>query len=119
MNSIEKYTLLSEEDSEQELPSTLQSSNKNRWSTTRKAIYVFFPIILLALVVLVLDFSINSWNAKPVWTNCGNSTAEAKENGCRFDVMMHSWVPQACYDEALSEEYIQANDFKFFSDPEA
>jgi hypothetical protein len=56
---------------------------------------------------------------KAVWTHCGNSTAEAKENGCRFDVMMHSWVPEACYYEALSEEYIQANNFRFFSDPEA
>jgi hypothetical protein len=56
---------------------------------------------------------------KAVWTHCGNSTAEAKENGCLFDVMIHSWVPEACYYEALSEEYIQANNFRFFSDPEA
>jgi hypothetical protein len=33
--------------------------------------------------------------------------------------MMHSWVPHDCYHPQLSEEYILANDFRFFSDPAA
>lgn len=33
--------------------------------------------------------------------------------------MMHSWVPHDCYYPQLSEEYILANDFRFFSDPAA
>ena len=33
--------------------------------------------------------------------------------------MMHSWVPHDCYYASLSEEYISANSFRFFSDSEA
>lgn len=39
-------------------------------------------------------------------TNCGNSSAEARANGCRFDVMSFSWLKPECYDGELSEQFL-------------
>lgn len=38
--------------------------------------------------------------------DCGSSDAEAKANGCVFDVMIYAWVPPACYERDLAEEVI-------------
>ena len=48
--------------------------------------------------------------------NCGTSPTEARQLGCKFDVMMNGWVPVACYNEALSEEYLSKNKFHFYTD---
>jgi len=92
------------------------------WVTSRKVLYfVFLTIILIismAMVVLSIK-KITKTDKRPAWKHCGNSTSEARADGCRFDIMMHSWVPQECYDEQLSEEYIASNDFQLFSDAEA
>ncbi|OAX80323.1 hypothetical protein ACJ72_05351 [Emergomyces africanus] len=39
-------------------------------------------------------------------TQCGNSPAEARRLGCRFDMINFSWQPAACWDEALYAQFI-------------
>lgn len=38
--------------------------------------------------------------------SCGNSTAEAKKNGCRYDTLLNNWVPAPCYDRDYEQEYL-------------
>lgn len=117
-----KYESLPEEDRDQELSDGLQAKlmNKSNSSPTSRAmLYLLVVTLTLAIFAATSNLAIKKTAAKMSWKHCGNSTSEAKENGCRFDIMMHSWVPQECYNEQLSEEYIEANDFRFFSDAEA
>jgi len=119
MDYAKRYELLPAEVNEQETADTMPKTHQ-RSCLTRRAVWLAIPLLILTAVIITIQFS-NTISLKKttIWTHCGNSTSEAKANGCRFDVMMHSWVPQECYDEELSEEYIQANEFKFFSDPKA
>lgn len=48
--------------------------------------------------------------------NRGTSAIQARELRCRFDIMMNGWVPLACYNEALSEEYLSKSNFHFYTD---
>ena len=36
---------------------------------------------------------------------CGNSTAEAKALGCRYDILLNHWVPSQCWDQEMIDEY--------------
>ena len=42
--------------------------------------------------------------------NCGNSVAEARAMGCRFDILASAWLPEKCRDEELTAEFEQSGD---------
>ncbi|RVX67312.1 hypothetical protein B0A52_09093 [Exophiala mesophila] len=37
--------------------------------------------------------------------SCGNSTTEARQAGCKYDVLLNHWVPSECWDEEFVQEY--------------
>ncbi|OAL37121.1 hypothetical protein AYO20_03599 [Fonsecaea nubica] len=37
--------------------------------------------------------------------HCGSSLAEARANGCEFDLLSYSWTPSACYDRVTDLEF--------------
>lgn len=41
-----------------------------------------------------------------MWSDCGESVAEARAKGCIFDIMLNVWVLRTCYNQAVSEEYL-------------
>ncbi|KAL9110268.1 MAG: hypothetical protein Q9227_005175 [Pyrenula ochraceoflavens] len=45
---------------------------------------------------------------KKVSCSCGNSVAEAKSMGCRYDALASAWLPPACIDTELSAEFDRA-----------
>jgi hypothetical protein len=49
---------------------------------------------------------------------CGYTPQEARAKGCRFDLILYSWVPAQCYDERLQEEY-RTRDSKWYLDVKA
>lgn len=51
------------------------------------------------------------------YLHCGNSPAEARALGCRFELMSYSWLPEPCIDQELEEEF-QALGFQYFEDIE-
>jgi hypothetical protein len=50
--------------------------------------------------------------------DCGWSPEAARERGCVFDVMMQDWVPEPCYDPALTERYLLVGNYTWYADPE-
>jgi hypothetical protein len=36
---------------------------------------------------------------------CGNSPAEARSLGCKYDIFLNHWVPRPCYDDEWIAEY--------------
>lgn len=39
-------------------------------------------------------------------SSCGTSTFSAREMGCNFDIMSFSWLPPACFDEQLMQDFL-------------
>lgn len=48
--------------------------------------------------------------------HCGNSIPEAKELGCRFDLLNGGWVPPQCIDDDLADEFRKADDWHYYLD---
>jgi hypothetical protein len=55
-------------------------------------------------------------NAKLI--TCGNSTQEARQAGCQYDILMNSWVPAPCIDEEFVQDYKDDGSWAAFSDEE-
>ncbi|KDN63556.1 hypothetical protein CSUB01_09341 [Colletotrichum sublineola] len=51
--------------------------------------------------------------------DCGETPAQARSNGCRYDIMVQQWVPAACYDEEHSEMYLSTYNWKWYYDIDA
>ncbi|KAH7323874.1 hypothetical protein BKA65DRAFT_511629 [Rhexocercosporidium sp. MPI-PUGE-AT-0058] len=50
--------------------------------------------------------------------NCGNSTAEAKALGCKYDILLNHWVPSQCWDQDMIDEYQDDDSWTAFYDEE-
>ncbi|KAK2017508.1 hypothetical protein LZ32DRAFT_665442 [Colletotrichum eremochloae] len=50
------------------------------------------------------------------YISCGNSTAEAKRNGCRYDTLLNYWVHERCFDEEFESEYQDDDSWTAFAD---
>jgi hypothetical protein len=50
------------------------------------------------------------------WQHCGNSSQEALNNNCVLDIISGAWVPIACYDQDLEQEFLQLKDWKWYED---
>lgn len=46
--------------------------------------------------------------------NCGNSTQDASEAGCKFDVMSYTWVHPKCFDQELMYDFLGREDWKWY-----
>jgi len=52
----------------------------------------------------------------PPISNCGFSAAEARANGCHYEPMLASWIPDECYDPDPRDEYAPYDDRAWFWD---
>lgn len=51
--------------------------------------------------------------------DCGYSPQDARDRGCVFDVMMQLWTPAACFDEILSNRFLEVGNWTWYADPGA
>ena len=51
--------------------------------------------------------------------NCGHTPDEARAKGCIFDVMMQLWTPADCFDEVLSNRFLDVGNWTWYADPGA
>lgn len=51
---------------------------------------------------------------------CGNSTAQARELGCKFDALSAAWLPPHCRDDDLLDEFLNHKDgpWEYWADQE-
>ncbi|KAH8651633.1 hypothetical protein BGZ60DRAFT_420877 [Tricladium varicosporioides] len=115
---MQPYAPLASEDNsnDHEKIITVQKNTKNH-----AVLNILLGLIVLNIVALV---SISATTLRspqpklPSITSCGNTSTYARSNGCHFDVMSFSWLPPACYDEKLIEEFLAMESWKWFSDSE-
>ncbi|KAE8381907.1 hypothetical protein BDV26DRAFT_289107 [Aspergillus bertholletiae] len=48
---------------------------------------------------------------------CGSTPSEARKAGCHFDVISFCWLPDACYDAELSQQFDHENKLEWYLDP--
>lgn len=48
---------------------------------------------------------------------CGHTAVEARARGCRFGVLNYAWLPEACFDEKMEEEFRTYTNWEFWSFP--
>ncbi|TDZ36524.1 hypothetical protein C8035_v008232 [Colletotrichum spinosum] len=89
------------------------------------------PLLATALIVLVaftgfvehaifrttLGDTRHERGPKVMIKPCGSNPQEARQKGCRFDVISFCWLPSQCYDAQLSREFDEANHLEWFLDP--
>lgn len=86
------------------------------WPVWLKALSVIcFVILGIFIGIATTLLSARSFSS-PEWSDCGNTTLEARQRGCTFDIMMNGWVTKECYNAELSESYLLEGDFRFFDD---
>ena len=49
-------------------------------------------------------------------SDCGASRAEARANGCTFDIMRYAWVPAECYDLEAAEDALAKYSWSWYLD---
>ena len=47
---------------------------------------------------------------------CGNSSTTALASGCRFDIISFAWLPPACDDRELSDEFQASKEWSWYED---
>ena len=70
----------------------------------------FLIAVLLSTVILTTYRPSSSRpTSEPIMKHlhCGNSTEEARAQGCVFDVLTNMWVPELCWDREGTEEYMR------------
>ncbi|KAF7877011.1 uncharacterized protein EAF02_008231 [Botrytis sinoallii] len=112
--------LLSEEFAE--LKGDINPSRRTFTTTKYLLIFGVMTILLFASILSVFSYTRRVSENKlsrpepPDHTFCGRTPAEAVKNGCHFEPMLSSWVPEACYftDEG---DYDVFDDLPWYSDP--
>lgn len=78
--------------------------------------YIASHILTLFVTALTVYFCHDWWLSKIEWTDCGNSVETALDRGCHYDMMMGAWLPAACYDPELSNEWLVTEEGRWFHD---
>ena len=50
------------------------------------------------------------------WKHCGSSPVEALQNNCVYDFIAGAFVPKACFDAELEDEFLKLKDWHFYGD---
>lgn len=50
------------------------------------------------------------------WKGCGSNVEEARAKDCFFDVMLHSWVHEDCFDKELMDSYLAKVPYHWYRD---
>jgi hypothetical protein len=88
-----------------------------QWALSWYTLGVLAFILLLLLIPAVLRKSPAGMDSdSDKGSYCGNSTAEARALGCRFDPMSFNWLPPACYDEELITEFLAVDNWVWYKD---
>lgn len=105
-----------------------QPSCAPRGIHARNKRHLVYAVALVAALTLVFAFSAPHTLSFPAWRagsnstsapplrGCGRSADAAAKAGCTFDVMALAWVDPACYDEALTEEFLAVQAWKWWAD---
>ncbi|KAK5110415.1 hypothetical protein LTR85_001025 [Meristemomyces frigidus] len=112
-----KYEPLSAEDEGKEDSTPAQRRRTDGARISLTLLGTLFLITIVLVIGLLLEGQSKARpNTRPVLPDqpCGTSPEEALAAGCTFDPMMDSWLPPACYDDELTQQFRAQNHWEYF-----
>jgi hypothetical protein len=114
------YTRLPSEDVELEEKPTINPTSRIGF----KAIGIFFlgGAVSLAWCLIIVVVIFHQLRTHPrdqtdyTWTDCGNSSSEARSRGCLYNPFGRYWAPPECSFAATDKDYYAFRDRKWFLD---
>lgn len=124
VNSLDKPGMEeSEEDAallEAELPGVLLHDRPRRGTITAVTIAVIMTVTTIAILSLLYDryhrIFYPPTTPSYVSPSCGETSAEARANGCQYEPMMRGWIPDDCFTPEPAAEYAPFDDRLWFYD---
>jgi hypothetical protein len=110
-------------ESEENRPIIIKSSRRHSLLYTSCCIFagMIFSLAVLSLTASVKIAALRPVSLYPGWEldaplqpgedlvenggTCGTSPQEARDRGCKSDLVLYSWVPAPCYDEEIQIAY--------------
>ena len=102
------YAKLLQNDDGESIVNTKPARSRLRLASTIFGKAIVLLLAFLGLASICREIYPILFPVKPLLCNCGNSIAEAKSRGCRFDALSTAWLPPECIDEELSAEFDKA-----------
>lgn len=93
-------------------------TNKPGWAASCRIATAAVVLLIIASAGFVLGSIIGTASGAQI-DDCGETPAQARANGCRYDPMIQMWVPVACHDEEHSEMYLSTYKWKWYYDLDA
>lgn len=62
------------------------------------------------------DYRLHNVTSHAHFVTCGNSPADARRNGCRYDTLLNHWVPVECMDQEWIDEYQDDDSWTAFAE---
>ncbi|TAQ88649.1 hypothetical protein B7494_g3026 [Chlorociboria aeruginascens] len=84
-------------------------------SSMKNTILSLSAAIIILLIIPLLWLS-SKKHSELGWVPCGDSPEEARRNGCHYEPMQRSWIPDACYFPEPSNEYHPFDDRQWYVD---
>lgn len=86
--------------------------------------YIYLAVTALVLVIgsgMLMFNPLNGYSnlTSITWKHCGSSPEEARQNDCVYDFIAGAFVPRACFDAELEDEFLKLKDWHFFGDENA
>lgn len=66
---------------------------------------LFCVVTALLTLSVFIAIAILTASKTSIIADCGDSAAEARARHCKFDQLLYAWVPEACFAQALHEQY--------------
>lgn len=114
-SSEASYHLLTNDDK-----APLDKTNKHscyrleRWQASNIIFWFIATIAICASIYTILIYRPDQTSSE--WIDCGGSPEEARNRGCKFDLLSFAWQTPDCYDHDLLEEFLAYDEWEFFTD---
>lgn len=81
---------------------------------TYRRLVIYLSIGLIASVLSFIVYRLAG--ARAIIDQCGTTPAEARANGCVFEMTGFSWLPKECADPIVEAEFLNAKDLQYYRD---
>jgi hypothetical protein len=112
----EDASAIKDSDSLEELRRIPQATIRPSHCLSIKATILVLGVTFTTLLIAGLSGSSSRKHPELEWIPCGNTPAQARANGCHYEPMQRSWIPDACYFPEPSNEYHPFDDREWFLD---
>lgn len=80
--------------------------------------FVVIGVLISTTVFCAVMGSSTLLRHTPKWLSCGDSPETARARGCSFDIISFAWQTPECYDEPLVNEFLNWDNWEFFTERE-